>query len=263
MTLRRLLIGAALAVLGIVVVLPLAVVLTAAFSKGLSVYAGAISHPDTLAAIGMTLLATGIAVPLNLLFGLAAAWAITKFTFPGKRLLVALIDVPFTVSPVIAGLSLVLLLGAHGWLGAWLIERDVRVVFAWPGIVLATLFVTVPFVARELIPLMEEQGTEAEEAAVVLGARSWSVFRLITLPSIRWGLLYGVMLCTARAMGEFGAVSVVSGHIRGVTNTVPLHVEILYNEYQLAGAFAVASLLGLLTLATVAVAALVQRRAAT
>jgi sulfate transport system permease protein len=256
---RRLLIGIALAVLGVVIVLPLAVVLSAALSKGWAAYVAAVAHPDTRAAIRLTVLAAVIAVPLNVVFGVAAAWAITKFHFPGKRLLIALIDVPFTVSPVIAGLSLVLLLGAHGWLGGWLTEHGVRVVFAWPGIVLATVFVTVPFVARELIPLMVEQGTEAEEAAVVLGANGWQVFRRVTLPSVRWSLLYGVMLCNARAMGEFGAVSVVSGHIRGLTNTLPLHVEILYNEYQLAGAFAVASLLALLTLATVAAAAFVQR----
>ena len=256
---RRILIGSALFVVGVVIILPLAVVLSAAFSKGWAAYAAAITHPDTRAAIGLTLLAALIAVPLNVAFGIAAAWAIAKFTFPGKRLLIALIDVPFTVSPVIAGLSLVLLLGAHGWLGSWLTEHGVRVIFAWPGIVLATVFVTVPFVARELIPLMVEQGTEAEEAAVVLGANGWQMFRRVTLPSIRWSLLYGVMLCNARAMGEFGAVSVVSGHIRGLTNTLPLHVEILYNEYQLAGAFAVASLLTLLTLATVAGAAVIQR----
>lgn len=256
---RRLLIGIAIAFLGLVIVLPLAIVITQAFAKGWSAYSSAIGHADTVAAIRLTLLTAAIAVPLNVVFGIAAAWAITKFSFPGKRLLVALIDIPFTVSPVIVGMSIVLLLGTHGWWGSWLAEHGIRVVFAWPGIVLATVFVTVPFVARELIPLMEEQGTEAEEAAMVLGANGWQVFRRITLPNIRWGLLYGVILCNARAMGEFGAVSVVSGHIRGVTNTMPLHVEILYNEYQLAGAFAVASLLTLLTLVTVAAASWVQR----
>lgn len=257
---RRLLIGTAVVLVGIVIVLPLTVVVSQAFSKGWAAYAAAIAHTDTRAAIRLTLLTAAIAVPLNVAFGIAAAWAIAKFTFPGKRLLVALIDVPFTVSPVIAGMSIVLLFGSHGWWGPWLSEHGLQVVFAWPGIVLATVFVTVPFVARELIPLMEEQGTEEEEAAVVLGANGWQVFRRITLPNIRWGLLYGVILCNARAMGEFGAVSVVSGHIRGLTNTVPLHVEILYNEYQLAGAFAVASLLTLLTLVTVAAASMLQRR---
>jgi sulfate transport system permease protein len=255
---RRLLIAAALALLGGVVVLPLAVVLIQAFAKGAAAYADAILHPDAAAAIRLTALTVAIAVPLNAAFGIAAAWAITKFSFPGKRLLVALIDVPFTVSPVIAGMSIALLYGSRGWLGPWLAERGVTVVFAWPGIVLATMFVTVPFVARELIPLMQEQGTDEEQAALVLGADGWQIFRRITLPNIRWGVLYGVILCTARAMGEFGAVSVVSGHIRGSTNTVPLHVEILYNEYQLAGAFAVASLLTLLTIATVTGASLVQ-----
>ena len=256
---RRLLIGLAVLVLGVVVVLPLAVVLTQALSKGIAAYGAAITHPDAVAAIKLTLLIAAIAVPLNVVFGLAAAWAITKFTFPGKRLLVALIDLPLTVSPVIAGLSVVLVYGSRGLWGEWLTERGLNIVFAWPGLVIATVFVTVPFVARELIPLMQEQGSGEEEAAVVLGASGWQVFRRITLPNVRWGLLYGVMLCNARAMGEFGAVSVVSGHIRGATNTIPLHVEILYHEYQLAGAFAVASLLTLLTLVTVAAASVVQR----
>lgn len=256
---RRLLIGIAIGFLGLVIVLPLVIVITQAFARGWAAYSSAIGHADTVAAIRLTLLTAAIAVPLNVVFGIAAAWAITKFSFPGKRLLIALIDIPFTVSPVIVGMSIVLLLGTHGWWGSWLAERGIQFVFAWPGIVLATVFVTVPFVARELIPLMEEQGTDAEEAAMVLGANGWQVFRRVTLPNIRWGLLYGVILCNARAMGEFGAVSVVSGHIRGVTNTMPLHVEILYNEYQLAGAFAVASLLTLLTLVTVAAASLVQR----
>ena len=258
-TVRRLLIGLALRVLGVLVVLPLAVVLTQALSKGIAAYGAAITHPDAVAAIKLTLLIAAIAVPLNVTFGLAAAWAITKFTFPGKRLLVALIDLPLTVSPVIAGLSVVLVYGSRGLWGDWLTERGLNIVFAWPGLAIATVFVTVPFVARELIPLMQEQGSGEEEAAVVLGASGWQVFRRITLPNVRWGLLYGVMLCNARAMGEFGAVSVVSGHIRGATNTIPLHVEILYHEYQLAGAFAVASLLTLLTLVTVAAASVVQR----
>lgn len=256
---RRFLIGLAVVILGVVVLLPLAVVATQALAQGRAAYGAAVGHPDTLAAIRLTLLTVALAVPMNLVFGVAAAWAIAKFSFPGKRLLVALIDMPFTVSPVIAGMSVVLLFGSYGWFGPWLTAHGLTVVFSWPGIVLATVFVTVPFIARELIPLMGAQGTEAEEAAVVLGARGWQVFRLVTLPSIRWALLYGVLLCTARAMGEFGAVSVVSGHIRGMTNTVPLQVEILYNEYRLAGAFAVASLLLLVTLLTVAGSALVQR----
>ncbi len=256
---RRVLIGLALVALGVVVVLPLAVVLTQALSKGLAVYGAAIIHPDAVSAIKLTLLTAAIAVPLNVAFGLAAAWAITKFTFPGKKLLIALIDLPLTVSPVIAGLSIVLVYGTRGLWGEWLADHGVSIVFAWPGLVIATIFVTVPFVARELIPLMQEHGTGEEEAAVVLGASGWQVFRRITLPNIRWGLLYGLILCNARAMGEFGAVSVVSGRIRGATNTIPLHVEILYHEYQLAGAFAVASLLALLTLATIGAAAIIQR----
>ena len=256
---RRLLITLALGALALVVVLPLTVVLTQAFSKGVGTYAVAITHPDAIAAIRLTLLTVAAAVPLNIAFGLAAAWAITKFSFPGKRLLVALIDLPLTVSPVVAGLSIVLVYGTRGLWGQWLVDHGLPVVFAWPGVVIATVFVTFPFVARELIPLMQEQGSSEEEAAVVLGASGWQVFRRITLPNVRWGLLYGVMLCTARAMGEFGAVSVVSGHIRGSTNTIPLHVEILYNEYQLAGAFAVASLLTLLTIGTVVGTSIIQR----
>jgi sulfate/thiosulfate transport system permease protein len=258
-TVRRILIGAAAALLGLLVVLPLAIVVTQALSKGVAAYFNAITHAETLGAARLTLLTAGIAVPLNLTFGLAAAWAITKFTFPGKKLLVAIIDLPFLVSPVIAGMGIVLLYGSRGLWGGWLVEYGFPVVFAWPGLVLATVFVTAPFVARELIPLMQEQGSEEEEAAVVLGANGWQIFRRVTLPKIRWGLLYGVILCNARAMGEFGAVSVVSGHIRGETNTLPLHVEILYNEYQMAAAFAVASLLTLLTVVTVAAATLVQR----
>jgi sulfate/thiosulfate transport system permease protein len=213
-----------------------------------------------LAAIGLTLVAAAVAVPLNLVFGVAAAWAIAKFRFPGRQVLVTLIDLPFAVSPVIAGMLFVLLFGAQGWFGPWLTERDVRIIFAVPGIVIATLFVTFPFVARELIPLMEEQGTEDEEAAIVLGANGWQTFWRVTLPNIRWGLLYGVILCNARAMGEFGAVSVVSGHIRGETNTMPLHIEILYNEYQFVAAFAVASVLALLALLTLVVKTLVEWR---
>jgi len=255
---RRLLIGTALGFLALFLALPLAVVVTHALGDGVAAYLRALRDPETLAAVRLTLLTAAIAVPLNLTFGLAAAWAITKFTFPGKQLLVALIDLPFTVSPVISGMVLVLLFGAQGWFGSWLSDHDLKVVFAVPGIVLATLFVTFPFVARELIPLMQEQGTEEEEAAVVLGASGWQTFRRVTLPNIKWGLLYGVIVCSARAMGEFGAVSVVSGHIRGVTNTVPLHVEILYNEYHLAAAFAAASLLALLALVTLAMQSLVE-----
>lgn len=248
--LRWTLIALALGFMSLFVVLPLAVVFAQAFEKGWSTYWAAVSEPDALAAIRLTLLAAGIAVPLNLVFGLAAAWAIAKFQFPGRNLLVTLIDLPFAVSPVISGLIYVLMFGAQGWLGPWLDQHDIRIIFAVPGIVLATVFVTFPFVARELIPLMETQGADEEEAALVLGARSWQLFFRITLPNIKWSLLYGVILCTARAMGEFGAVSVVSGHIRGETNTMPLHVEILYNEYNFAAAFAVASLLALLAVVT-------------
>jgi sulfate transport system permease protein len=248
--LRWALIALALGFMSLFVVLPLAVVFAQAFEKGWMTYWAAVSEPDALAAIRLTLLAAGIAVPLNLVFGLAAAWAIAKFKFPGRNLLVTLIDLPFAVSPVISGLIYVLMFGAQGWLGPWLDQHDIRIIFAVPGIVLATVFVTFPFVARELIPLMEAQGADEEEAALVLGAGSWQLFSRITLPNIKWSLLYGVILCTARAMGEFGAVSVVSGHIRGETNTMPLHVEILYNEYNFAAAFAVASLLAILALVT-------------
>jgi sulfate transport system permease protein len=257
---RWILIATALGFLALFLGLPLLVVLTEAFRKGVAVYTAALRDPDALAAVRLTLLAAGIAVPLNLVFGIAAAWAIAKFTFPGKQLLVTLIDVPFTVSPVIAGMMFVLLFGAQGWFGPWLADHDIGIVFAVPGIVLATIFVTVPFVARELIPLMQEQGTEEEEAAMVLGASGWQTFRRVTVPSIKWGLLYGVIVCNARAMGEFGAVSVVSGHIRGVTNTLPLQVEILYNEYHLAAAFAVASLLALLAIVTLLARSLVEWR---
>lgn len=233
--------------------LPLIVVFSEALAKGWETYLAAISEPDALSALKLTLLAAAIAVPLNLVFGIAAAWAITRFDFRGKQLLITLIDLPFSVSPVVAGLIYVLVFGSHGWFGSWLAANDLKVIFAVPGIVLATVFVTVPFVARELIPLLEAQGREEEEAAVVLGARGWQVLWHVTLPNVRWALLYGVILSNARAMGEFGAVSVVSGHIRGETNTLPLHVEILYNEYQFAAAFAVASLLALLALVTLAI----------
>ena len=231
---------------------PLAIVFSQAFSKGWTVFWRALTEENALLAAQLTLIAAGISVPLNMVFGLAAAWCITKFEFPGKSLLITLIDLPFSVSPVVSGLIFVLLFGLQGWLGPWLYEHDIKLIFAVPGIVLATLFVTFPFVARELIPLMQAQGTEEEEAALVLGASGWQMFWHVTLPNIRWGLLYGVILCNARAMGEFGAVSVVSGHIRGKTNTLPLHVEILYNEYNSAAAFAVASLLACLALVTLA-----------
>lgn len=233
-------------------VLPLVLVFVEAFRNGVGVYIESILEPDALAAIRLTLLVVAIAVPLNLVFGIAAAWAVAKFEFPGKGLLVTLIDLPFSVSPVIAGLVYVLLFGSHGFLGPWLAEHGIEIIFAVPGIVLATIFVTFPFVARELIPLMEEQGTGEEQAALSLGASGWQTFRHVTLPNVKWGLLYGVLLCNARAMGEFGAVSVISGHIRGLTNTMPLHVEILYNEYNFAASFAVASLLALLAVVTLA-----------
>ena len=242
----------ALAFLGLFVVLPLAAVFGQALAKGWETYWAAIREPDALSAIRLTLLASGIAVLSNLAFGLAAAWAIAKFQFRGKNVLITLIDLPFAVSPVIAGLIYVLVFGARGWFGDWLDAHDIRIIFAVPGIVLATIFVTFPFVARELIPLMQSQGTDEEEAGISLGAGGWQVFYRITLPNIKWSLLYGVILCTARAMGEFGAVSVVSGHIRGQTNTMPLHVEVLYNEYNFAAAFAVASLLAILALVTMA-----------
>ncbi|MBB62378.1 sulfate ABC transporter permease subunit CysW [Stutzerimonas balearica] len=242
-TARRLLIGAAWLTFALFLLLPLLIVLGEAFKQGVGTFFTAILEPDALAALKLTLLAVGISVPLNLAFGVAAAWCVSKYAFRGKSLLVTLIDLPFSVSPVIAGLIYVLLFGAQGYFGEWLSDRDIQIVFAVPGIVLATLFVTVPFVARELIPLMQEQGSTEEEAARLLGASGWQMFWHITLPNIKWGLIYGVVLCTARAMGEFGAVSVVSGHIRGLTNTLPLHVEILYNEYNHVAAFSVASLL--------------------
>jgi sulfate transport system permease protein len=250
--------GVALAFLTLFLFVPLAAVFYEALKKGWQAYAAAIVHEDAAAAVRLTLLAAAISVPVNAVFGVAAAWAIAKFDFRGKNLLVTLIDLPFSVSPVVAGLIYVLLFGAQGWLGPWLQANDIKIIFAVPGIVLATMFVTVPFVARELIPLMQAQGKEEEEAAVVLGASGWKLFWRVTLPNIKWGLLYGVVLCNARAMGEFGAVSVVSGHIRGETNTLPLHIEILYNEYQFAAAFAVASLLALLALLTLAVKSAVE-----
>jgi sulfate/thiosulfate transport system permease protein len=238
--------------LGLFIVLPLVAVFVQAFEKGWRAYLAAVEDPNTLSAMKLSLLTVGIAVPLNVVFGVAAAWTITKFNFTGKNVLVTLIDIPFGVSPVISGMIFVLMFGAQGWFGSWLANHDIRIVFAVPGIILATTFVTFPFVARELIPLMESQGTEEEEAALVLGASGWQMFFRITLPNIKWGLLYGVVLCTARALGEFGAVSVVSGHIRGETNTLPLHVEILYNEYNYSGAFAVASLLSVIAVITLA-----------
>lgn len=240
---RRLLIVAAWLVFALFLLLPLLIIVSEALKQGFGTFFSAIFEPDALAALKLTLLAVGISVPLNLVFGVAAAWCVSKYEFRGKSLLVTLIDLPFSVSPVIAGLIYVLLFGAQGYFGEWLAERDIQIVFAVPGIVLATLFVTVPFVARELIPLMQEQGSTEDEAARLLGASGWQMFWHITLPNIKWGLVYGVVLCTARAMGEFGAVSVVSGHIRGLTNTLPLHVEILYNEYNHVAAFSVASLL--------------------
>jgi sulfate/thiosulfate transport system permease protein len=255
----------ALAFLALTLVLPLILVFHEALAKGLAAYLAAIREPDALSAARLTLLIASIAVPVNLVFGVAAAWCISKFEFRGKYLLITLIDLPFAVSPVISGMIFVLLFGMHGWFGTWLFDHDIRIIFAVPGIVLATTFVTAPFIARELIPLMQEQGTEEEEAAIVLGAGGWQTFWRITLPNIKWGLLYGLILCNARAMGEFGAVSVVSGHIRGETNTLPLHVEILYNEYAFAASFAVASVLTLLALVTLALKTLVewrQRRAA-
>jgi len=250
----------ALTFLGVLVVLPVAAIFAEALSKGFGVYVASIIEPDAWAAIKLTLLVAVIAVPLNLVFGLVASWAIAKFEFRGKSFLITLIDLPFAVSPVISGLIYILLFGAHNFLGNWLIENDIQIVFAVPGIVLATLFVTFPFVARELIPLMQEQGTEEEEAAILLGANGFQTFWRVTLPNVKWALLYGVLLCNARAMGEFGAVSVVSGHIRGLTNTIPLHVEILYNEYNFAAAFAVASILTVLALVTLVLKTIIELR---
>jgi len=255
---RVTLVLAALAFLSIFLFVPLAAVFSEALRKGIDAYFASFNDPDALAAIKLTLIAAAIAVPLNLVFGVAAAWAIAKFEFRGKSLLITFIDLPFAVSPVISGLVYVLLFGMQGWFGPWLAEHDIRILFAVPGIVLATMFVTFPFVARELIPLMQAQGTEEEEAAISLGASGFQAFMRVTLPNIKWGLLYGVILCNARAMGEFGAVSVVSGHIRGMTNTMPLHVEILYNEYNFVAAFAVASLLAMLALVTLALKSFIE-----
>ena len=243
--------------------LPLVLVFVEAFRQGVNVYFQALVSPDTLSAVKLTLLTAAIAVPVNVVFGVAAAWSVAKFKFRGKSILTTLIDLPFSVSPVIAGLMLVLVFGSRGWFGEWLGDHDIKILFAVPAIVLATIFITVPFVARELIPLMEAQGTEEEEASIVLGANGWQTFWHVTLPNIKWGLLYGVILCNARAMGEFGAVSVVSGHIRGETNTLPLHVEILYNEYTFSAAFAVSSLLALLAILTLILKVWVESRSST
>jgi sulfate transport system permease protein len=259
-TTKLLLILAAIAYVGLILVLPLASVFSEAFRHGLGAFKAAISEPDARAAIKLTLTVAAISVPINMVCGVAAAWAITKHDFPGKNLLITLIDVPFSISPVVAGMMYLLLFGAQGWFGDWLLAHDIRIAFAKPGIVLATLIVTLPFVARELIPLMQSQGREEEEAALTLGAPGWRIFLWVTLPNIRWGLLYGVLLTNARAMGEFGAVSVISGHIRGETNTMPLQVEVLYNEYNFAAAFAVASLLAGLALVTLVVKTLLEWR---
>ena len=257
---RFVLIAVALGFIFLFLVLPLAAVFTEALRQGLGAYLTALNEPDAWSAIRLTLITAAIAVPLNLVFGVAAAWSIAKFEFRGKAFLTTLIDLPFSVSPVVAGLIYVLVFGAQGWLGPWLQAHDIKIIFAVPGIILATVFVTFPFIARELIPLMQSQGTDEEQAAIVLGASGWQTFWHVTLPNMKWGLIYGVILCNARAMGEFGAVSVVSGHIRGQTNTMPLHVEILYNEYQSVAAFAVASLLALLALVTLLVKSVVEWR---
>jgi sulfate transport system permease protein len=257
---RYALITVALLFMTLFLFVPLVAVFASALKDGWATYKDAILEDDAMAAIKLTLIAAGISVPLNLVFGVAASWAIAKFDFRGKSILLTLIDLPFSVSPVISGLIYVLIFGAQGWIGPWLMDHDIKILFAVPGIVLATIFITFPFVARELIPLMQAQGSEEEEAALVLGASGWATFRRVTLPNIKWGLLYGVILCNARAMGEFGAVSVVSGHIRGETNTMPLQVEILYNEYNFTAAFAIASLLALLALVTLAVKSLIEWR---
>jgi sulfate transport system permease protein len=259
---RWMLIALALGYLTLFLFIPLAAVFAEALKNGLAAYFASFQDPDALAAIRLTFLTASLAVPLNMAFGIAAAWAIAKFEFVGKQLLITIIDIPLAVSPVISGLIYVLLFGAQGWLGPWLVEHDIKIIFAFPGIVLATIFVTAPFIARELIPLMQSQGREEEEAALTLGATGWQTFTRVTLPNIKWSLLYGVILCNARAMGEFGAVSVVSGHIRGLTNTMPLHVEILYNEYNAVGAFAVASLLTLLAIVTLIVKTVIERKSA-
>jgi sulfate/thiosulfate transport system permease protein len=257
---RAALLGVALLYLIVLVALPLVIVFVQAFAGGVRSYLAALFDPYALAAMRLTLLTAAIVVPMNLTFGIAAAWAIAKFEFRGKNMLITLIDVPFAVSPVISGLIYVLMFGAQGWVGPWLNEHNIRIIFAVPGIVLATTFVTFPFVARELIPLMQTQGNEEEETALSLGAGGWQTFWLVTLPKIRWGLLYGVLLCNARAMGEFGAVSVVSGHIRGQTNTLPLHIEIMHSDYNYVGAFATASILAMLALVTLVAKALLERR---
>jgi len=259
---KRLLIGTTVLFLGVFLFVPLGCVFAAAFGQGIAAYAASFHDSDTLSAIRLTLLAAAIAVPFNLVFGVAAAWAIGKFEFFGKSFLIALIDLPFSISPVVAGLTYVLLFGSHGWFGPWLAAHNVQIIFAVPGIVLATIFVTFPFVARELLPTIAAQGNDEEEAALTLGANGWQTFMKVTLPNVKWALLYGVILCNARAMGEFGAVSVVSGHIRGLTNTMPLQIEVLYNDYQFVPAFAVASLLALLALATLVVKSVVEWRAA-
>jgi sulfate/thiosulfate transport system permease protein len=258
---RYTLITLALGFLGLFLVLPLVAIFIKAFDKGIDVFLEAISNPDALSAIRLTLIITLITVPLNAIFGIAAAWAVTKFNFKGKSLLITIIDLPFAISPVIAGLVFVLLFSAHGLFGQWLIDHNIKIIFAVPGIALATLLVTLPFVARELIPLMQTQGTADEEASLTLGASGWKTFFLVTLPNIKWGLLYGIILCSARAIGEFGAVSVVSGHIRGMTNTMPLHIEILYNEYQFSAAFAVASLMSMFAIITLVVKNVIEWKA--
>jgi len=257
---RFLLVSLTVLYLAVFLLLPLVTVFVQAFAKGIAPYFAALAEGDALAAMRMTLTVAAISVPLNTVFGTCAAWAITKYEFRGKGLLLTLIDLPFAVSPVIAGLIFVLVFGARGWFGGWLDEHDFKVIFALPGMVLATTFITFPFIARELIPLMQAQGRDDEEAALSLGAGGWRIFRVVTLPNVRWGMLYGILLCNARAMGEFGAVSVVSGHIRGETNTLPLHVEILYNEYNFVGAFATASLLAMLALVTLGLKALLESR---
>ena len=256
---RAILIAIALAFLVLVLFLPLVAVFVKAFEKGAEAYLTAIADPNAIEAIKLTLTIAAIVVPINVVFGVAAAWAIAKFDFPGRALLITVIDAPFAVSPVVSGMVFVLLFGAHGLFGPWLLAHDIKIIFAVPGMILATLFVTSPFVARELLPLMESQGNDDEEAALTLGATGWRMFFHVSLPKIRWGLLYGVILCNARAIGEFGAVSVVSGHIQGLTNTIPLHVEILYNDYQFSAAFAVASLLSLAALVTLAIKAVAER----
>jgi sulfate/thiosulfate transport system permease protein len=258
---RWALITLALAFLGLFLVLPLVAIFIKAFDKGIAVFLEAISNPDALSAIKLTIIITLITVPINAIFGVAAAWAVTKFNFKGKSLLITILDLPFAISPVIAGLVFVLLFSAHGLFGQWLIDHNIKIIFAVPGIALATLLVTLPFVARELIPLMQTQGTADEEASLTLGASGWKTFFLVTLPNIKWGLLYGIILCSARAIGEFGAVSVVSGHIRGLTNTMPLHIEILYNEYQFSAAFAVASLMSLFAIITLVVKNIIEWKA--